>query len=155
LAYARHDAVARNVREHAGHDEGGSARVDRVRLRSGGTTPREDRAAAGRQFIYSRNLDEQAHAFTEQVVFPLVIYLQTRLATDSEVLHHLERMRRQIEWFEQATLSEAYLADTGKGEALYDRRVRQFLFCRGDRLPVLSASFAGREGRRGCGAVRR
>jgi hypothetical protein len=89
----------------------------------------------GRLFVYSRDLDVETQAFTEHVVFPLVDYLQTRLATESEVLHHLERMRRQIEWFEQAALYDAYKADTKRGEDGYDRRVREFLFAEGIDYP--------------------
>jgi hypothetical protein len=91
------------------------------------TSTQCDPTAVGRQLVYGDNLDDWAQAFTTHVVYPLVDYLQTRLGTDSEVLHHLERMRRQVEWFEQEKLYLEFSANTAHGEALYDRRVREFL----------------------------
>jgi len=119
----------------------------RVLLRTIEVSATEDvePAAVGRVFVYSQNLDEHAQAFTRQVVFPLVDYLQTRLGTEAEVLHLLERMRRQIEWFERDSLYREYEANTAKGEALYDRRVREFLFAEGIDYPFSQpASPAGK-----------
>ena len=104
-----------------------------------------DPTAVGRNLVYGRNLDEWVQAVTTQIVFPLVDFLQTRLATDSEVLHHLERMRRQVEWFEREKLFRQYEADTPRGEALYDTRVREFLFAEGIDFPFSQpASPAGK-----------
>jgi len=101
--------------------------------------------AIGHMFIWGTNVDDWAQAFTKHVVYPLVDYLHTRLATASEVLHQLERMRRQIEWFEQEDLNHAFGANTSKGEALYDRRVREFLFAEGIDYPFSQpASPAGK-----------
>ena len=99
-----------------------------------------DPTAVGHKFTYASSLDDWAQAFTTDVVFPLVDYLQTRLGTESEVLHQLERMRRQVEWFEQERLYLAFTANTTKGEDLYDRRVREFLFAEGIDYPFSQPS---------------
>jgi hypothetical protein len=101
--------------------------------------------AVGSLFGYENSLDAQAQAFTTHVVFPLIDYLQTRLGVDSEVLHQLERMRRQVEWFEQQELYVAFKANTAKGEDVYDQRVREFLFAEGVDYPFSQpASRSGR-----------
>ncbi|MGA3122621.1 MAG: hypothetical protein ABSF69_17790 [Polyangiaceae bacterium] len=94
----------------------------------------------GRLLGYSSNLDHQVQAFTRHVLVPLVEYLQTCLGTESEILHHLERMRRQVEWFEQERLYEQFSVDPSKGEGLYDRRVREFLFSEGIDFPFSQPS---------------
>lgn len=104
------------------------------------TSETVDPTALGRYLVYGRDLNEWVQAITKQVVFPLVDYLQTRLATESEVLHHLERMRRQIEWFEQEKLFAAYSANRAKCEELYDTRVREFLFAEGIDYPFSQPS---------------
>lgn len=89
----------------------------------------------GQVFTYSSNLDHSVQAFTKHVVYPLADYLQARLAAASEILHQLERMRRQVEWFEQDRLFEAFSANRSQGEGVYDRHVRQFLFAEGVDYP--------------------
>lgn len=103
-------------------------------------TPQVDPNAVGRQLAFSNDLDQQAQQFTRHVVFPLVDYLQSRLDTDDEVLHYLERMRRQVEWFEQEQLFAAYETSLGKGEQVYDRRVRAILFAEGVDYPFSQPS---------------
>jgi hypothetical protein len=94
----------------------------------------------GHKFEFGRDLNEQAQAVTRHVVVPLLEYLNTRLGTESEILHHLERMRRQIEWFEQERLYEQFIAAPSKGEDGYDRRVREFLFAEGIDFPFSQPS---------------
>lgn len=109
------------------------------------TDERLDPTSVGRTFIYGQNMDGWAQAVTAQVVVPLVTYLQNSLGTDSEILHQLERMRRQVEWFEQQALYDRYVADTAHGEDLYDRRVREFLFAQGIDYPFSQpASVSGK-----------
>ena len=104
------------------------------------TQNRFEPAALGGQFTFANDLNEHAQAVTTHVVYPLVNYLQTRLATESETLHHLERMRRQIEWFEQEKLYGEFSANTATGEVLYDGRVREFLFAEGIDYPFSQPS---------------
>jgi hypothetical protein len=92
-------------------------------------------AAVGRIFELSNNLDEHARSFSRHVVSPLMAYLEASLNNGSDTLYRLERVRRQTEWFEQEKLYEAFLSDSAKGEALYDRRVREFLFADGIDYP--------------------
>jgi hypothetical protein len=91
--------------------------------------------AVGRIFEYTDNLDENGTAFSRHVVNPLLAYLEACLNNASDTLRLLERMRRQVEWFEQAKLYAEFSADTGKGEWLYDNRVREFLFAEGIDYP--------------------
>jgi hypothetical protein len=100
-------------------------------------------ASVGHIFTYEKSMDAWAQAFTKHVVYPLVDYLQTRLGTESEVLHQLERMRRQVEWFEQENLYREFVANTARGEALYDRRVREFLFTEGVDYPFSQPASPG------------
>jgi len=51
------------------------------------------------------------------------------------LLYLLERYVRRVEGFEHHRLYEAYQADTRRGEALYDRDLRQFLFEQGIDFP--------------------
>jgi hypothetical protein len=96
-------------------------------------------------FECDRTRRKLPNCITKHVVYPLVDYLQTRLAAESEVLHRLERMRRQIEWFEQEKLHRAFNENTRKGEELFDRRVREFLFAEGIDYPFSQpASPAGK-----------
>jgi hypothetical protein len=69
------------------------------------------------------------------VVLPLVNYLLAQLGTASEMLHHLARFKRQVEWFEQGPLYERYQGDTQRGEDVYDTALRRFLFAQGIDYP--------------------
>jgi hypothetical protein len=101
--------------------------------------------SVGRTFTYEKSMDRWAQAFTEHVVDPLVGYLVSRLSTESELLHQLERMRRQVEWFEQQELYDQFTSNTSKGEKAYDDRVREFLFAEGIDYPFSQpASVSGR-----------
>lgn len=110
-------------------------RVLRRLLEVGAIQENLNPTAVGRQFDYSDSLDDWAQAFTRHVVAPLIAYLEASLNDGQDVPHKLERMRRQVEWFEQEKLYEQFRADTGRGEALYDRRVREFLFAEGIDYP--------------------
>ena len=68
---------------------------------------------------------------TQVLVDPLIQYFQERLGTESDILYVLERYTRAVRWFDQAGLYEAYQSDTRRGEKLYDRHLRRFLFEQG------------------------
>ncbi len=85
--------------------------------------------------VGENNLDSLCRIATEGVVEPLIEYLQERIGDSSDVLHLLERYVRRVEWFEKDRLWAAYEADTKRGEATYDRDVRQFLFDQGIEYP--------------------
>lgn len=74
------------------------------------------------------NFEDGVQLFTRLVVHPFVEYIQARLNSDSNVVYLLERYGRRCEWFDQAALYERYLADTRRGENLYDTDLRRFLF---------------------------
>jgi hypothetical protein len=93
-----------------------------------------DPTAAGRHLVYEDNLDLCAQAFTKHIIDPLLEYIAARTGTVSEMLRHLERFRRQVEWFEQELFHRASVTDGG-GESVYDRRLREFLFASGIDFP--------------------
>jgi hypothetical protein len=91
--------------------------------------------------MFGHNLDRQgdladgARIATEQVVEPLVEYLQEQLGQASDVLYLLERYVRRLEMFEKQRLWNAFQADTAHGEAIYDADLRRFLFDEGIDYP--------------------
>lgn len=97
----------------------------------------EPEAAAmfGHMLDRDGKLPEGARVATEQIVEPLIEYLQEHLGESADVLYLLERYVRRVEWFEQQDLWRAYEADTQHGEATYDADVRQFLFEQGIDYP--------------------
>jgi hypothetical protein len=81
------------------------------------------------------NLDALCRSASEAVVEPLIEFLQERIGESSDVLHLLERYVRRVEWFDQARLWDEFNADTRRGEAVYDRDLRRFLFEQGIDYP--------------------
>jgi hypothetical protein len=79
--------------------------------------------------------DAQARDFAEQVVRPLFDYLDEQIGDGSSVLYALERYVRQIEWFDQQRLYAEFLPDGRRGEDVYDRHLREFLFREGFNMP--------------------
>jgi hypothetical protein len=88
-------------------------------------------AMFGHQFDHDADLPQGARIATEQIVEPLIEYLQEHLGEAADVLYLLERYVRRIEWFEKERLWAAYEADTRRGEAIYDEDLRKFLFEQG------------------------
>jgi hypothetical protein len=99
------------------------------------TDDQEHPVAWGSHLSYRTNFDESVAIVTDEIVRPLVNYLLGTIGTESATLHHLERFKRQVEWFEQETLFAEFTRDTGHGEEIYDRRLRQFLFAEGIDFP--------------------
>lgn len=94
-----------------------------------------DPVSLGQLMTYSRNFDEGVDRVTEEVVLPLVNYLLAQLGTESEMLHHLDRFKRQVEWFDREPLFGQYENNTKKGEEVYDTALRRFLFNQGIDYP--------------------
>jgi hypothetical protein len=86
-------------------------------------------------FSSGGNVNASLREMTEQTVEPFVEYLEEHLGSESEMLHLLERFKRRVEAFDQDELWTAYNADTKKGEAVYDRHLRKFLFDQGVDYP--------------------
>ncbi len=91
------------------------------------------------QFLFtfsdSGNFREQARDFVEQVVQPLIDYLTEQIGDGSSVLYSLARYVRQTEWFERDRLRREFLDNPQKGEDVYDRHLREFLFREGFNMP--------------------
>lgn len=92
-------------------------------------------SALGFHLSYSKRFDEAVDAVTREVIVPVVNYLLAQLGTESEMNHLLGRFKRQVEWFEKENLFREYNANTAKGEEVYDRRLREFLFAQGIDYP--------------------
>ncbi len=88
-------------------------------------------------FVFSSEskYDLMARDFVEQVVRPLFDYLDESLGNVSSVLYALGRYIRQVEWFDQKSLYGEFTANTRKGEEVYDRHLREFLFREGLNMP--------------------
>jgi hypothetical protein len=86
-------------------------------------------------FSTSGNLNEQARDFVEQVAQPLIDYLVEQIGDSSTVLYTLERYVRQTEWFDRDRLHSEFLDNPQKGEDVYDRHLREFLFREGFNMP--------------------
>jgi hypothetical protein len=66
--------------------------------------------------------------FAEQVIQPLIDFLDERLGDQSSVLFVLDRYVHIVEWFDRAELYAAFEADTPNGEEVYNRNLQRFLF---------------------------
>lgn len=87
------------------------------------------------QISHETNLDNATRELTQAVFQHLFDFLGEWLGTDSEMLHLLERYKRQVEWFDRDALYATYQDNTAVGEAGYDRHLRQFLFSQGVDYP--------------------
>jgi len=90
---------------------------------------------AGNSFSSESNINAILRDVTEQAIEPFVEYLHEKLGTESEILYLLERFKRRVEAFDQDELYAAYVKDTARGENIYDRHLRKFLFDQGVDYP--------------------
>jgi len=81
------------------------------------------------------NVNAMMREFTERVVTPLFDFLGERIGDESSVLYLLERFVRRVEWFDRGLLYDRYSEDTQKGEQVYDKYLRRFLFDQGLNMP--------------------
>jgi hypothetical protein len=94
----------------------------------------ETRTISYSMFRHSQ-FDENVREFTKSVAQHLFDFLGEALGSASEMLHLLERYKRQFEWFDRQRLYDAFLLDTQQGEHIYDTHLRQFLFSNGVDYP--------------------
>jgi hypothetical protein len=87
------------------------------------------------RFSASSRFDEMARDFVEQVAQPLIDYLSEQIGDGSSVLYTLERYVRQTEWFDRDRLYHEFNENSQKGEDVYDRHLREFLFREGFNMP--------------------
>jgi hypothetical protein len=88
-------------------------------------------AMFGHMIDSGNDLPSGCRTATEQVVEPLVEFLQESLGQAADILYLLERYVRHVEWFERDRLHAEYESNTGRGEAVYDNDLRKFLFEQG------------------------
>jgi len=85
---------------------------------------------------------ERVEAVVKRLLSPLFDYLAERVGAESSVLYMLERYVRQLEWFDRDDLYTQYGQNTRKGEEVYDRHLRKFLFTEGINMPFSQAKSA-------------
>jgi hypothetical protein len=85
----------------------------------------------GRWVSGESHFQDITRAACEQLLEPLVDYLQERLGEDSDVLRLLGRYKRRVEWFDRNGLHAEFLENQSRGEAVYDRDLRRYLFDQG------------------------
>ncbi|MGW6934658.1 hypothetical protein ACWGE0_31675 [Lentzea sp. NPDC054927] len=91
---------------------------------------------------FADRLGEAPREMTERLLAPVFDFLTERLGTDSNILHVLNRYVRKVEWFDRDTLHAKYLDQTRRGEEIYDRHLREFLFSEGINMPFAQAKSA-------------
>ena len=88
------------------------------------------------------NIHDKAHQFVERIIGPLIDFLEQHVGAESSVLYVLERYVRRVEWFDRDELHGRYCKDTRKGEGVYDKDLRRFLFSEGINMPFSQARSA-------------
>lgn len=87
----------------------------------------------------SNNINDRLRSATETIFAPFFDYLIERVGAQSSNLHLLERYTRLVEWFDRDHLIREYDADTQRGEAIFNRHLRRFLFREGIEMPFTEA----------------
>jgi hypothetical protein len=94
------------------------------------------------QFTFASQMSEVPREMTERLFAPLFDFLTEHVGEDSSILYILERYVRRVEWFERDALFADYSKDTRRGEEVYDRDLRKFLFSEGINMPFSQAKSA-------------
>ena len=95
----------------------------------------ENPVAWGQKLATGGDFNVAVERVTDEIVKPVLEYIQGCFDGAQGILHVLGRFQRQVEWFEQADLYEAYTKETRKGEDVYDKRLRRYLFESGIDFP--------------------
>ena len=82
------------------------------------------------------SLDQMILDINETFIKPVFEYLAEHVGETSSTLYALERYIRLIEWFDREELAKSFEADTGKGEEIYNKHMRRFLFTEGLEMPL-------------------
>ncbi len=93
-------------------------------------------------FSLATNVHQKAHDFVQRIIGPLIDFLDQQVSAESTVLYVLERYVRRVEWFDRDDLHDRYCKDTRKGEEVYDKDLRRFLFTEGINMPFSQARSA-------------
>jgi hypothetical protein len=92
-----------------------------------------------------KNINARWQAFAEQVIQPLIDFLDERVGDESSVLFVLERYVHMIEWFDRDARYAAFEADTANGEEVYNLNLQRFLFQEGGYITHAKARSASGE----------
>lgn len=92
--------------------------------------------------FYESSMSDASRHITERVFAPLFDFLTERIGEDSNALYILERYVRRVEWFDRESLFNEYNKQTSRGEEVYDRDLRRFLFDEGLNMPFSQAKSA-------------
>jgi hypothetical protein len=88
------------------------------------------------------NIHDRTRQFVERIIGPLIEFLEQQVGAESSVLYALERYVRRVEWFDRDELHGRYCQDSRKGEEVYDKDLRRFLFTEGINMPFSQARSA-------------
>jgi hypothetical protein len=91
---------------------------------------------------FSPQRSEIPREMSERLFGPLFDFLTERVGEDSNILYVLERYVRRVEWFKRDALYAEYTQQTRRGEEVYDRDLRKFLFSEGINMPFSQAKSA-------------
>jgi hypothetical protein len=91
------------------------------------------------------NMNAMWQTFPEQVIQPLIDFLDERVGDQSSVLFVLERYVRIVEWFDRDVLHAAFEADRANGEEVYNLNLQRFLFQEGGYITHAKARSASGE----------
>ncbi|MCU7727063.1 hypothetical protein ODJ79_25330 [Actinoplanes sp. KI2] len=91
------------------------------------------------------NLSAMWQTFPEQVIQPLIDFLEERVGDESSVLFVLERYVRTIEWFDRDKLYADFEADRANGEEVYNLNLQRSLFQEGGYITHAKARSASGE----------
>lgn len=89
----------------------------------------------GHNLSSSTHLQDMARDLVDRIYQPLFDYLIDYVGQDSSALYLLDRFARKVEWFTREDLYKAYQENTARGEDVYDRALREFLFSEGVNMP--------------------
>jgi hypothetical protein len=92
--------------------------------------------------IFHHKLSDATREMAERLFVPLFDFLSERIGQDSNILYILERYARRIEWFDRDALFEQFQDHKQRGEEIYDRDLRKFLFSEGINMPFTQAKSA-------------
>ena len=90
-------------------------------------------AALARELKVRSQARDQASSrnVIELLVHPVFLFLSRVISDQADLLYELDRFRSKVEWFLRDDLYAAYNGNPRRGEFVYDRALRWFLFDRG------------------------
>ncbi|GAA4010426.1 hypothetical protein GCM10022247_35790 [Allokutzneria multivorans] len=92
-----------------------------------------------------RGMDAMWQTFPEQVIRPLIDFLDEQIGDQGSVLYILERYVHTVEWFDRSVLHDAFVANKSNGEEVYNLSLQRYLFQEGNYVTHAKARSASGE----------